>query len=82
MNIYLFCSPDIPDILQSAFRREGDSFLDDYEDDFEDEDDDDDDDELLATKISVEEMWETFRNNPTVRRLNGRRFSKEILKWL
>jgi hypothetical protein len=69
---------DIPDILKSAFKREDNGFLDDYEDDFEDDDDDDtdeiDDGDLLATRISVEEMWETFRNNPTVRKYNGKFF--------
>jgi hypothetical protein len=68
---------DIPDILKSAFKREDNGFLDDYEDDFEDDEDDDKDEaDLLITRISVEEMWETFRNNPTVRRYNGNFLTK------
>jgi hypothetical protein len=69
------CRRDIPDVLKSAYTRSGDSkdnnnsYLDEYEDDFEDEDEFEDD--LWETRVSVEEMWETFRANPTVRRVHS-----------
>jgi len=71
---FSFLRPDIPDILKSAYSRSGaaNSFLDDYEDDFEENDEDIETDDLWETRISVEEMWETFRANPTVRRFKGK----------
>ncbi len=73
-EILFECRRDIPDILKSAYTRSGasndnNSYLDEYEDDFEDEDEYEDD--LWETRVSVEEMWETFRANPTVRRFHG-----------
>jgi hypothetical protein len=67
-------SRDIPDILKSAYTRSGaskdnNSYLDEYEDDFEEDVEFEDD--LWETRVSVEEMWETFRANPTVRRFHG-----------
>jgi hypothetical protein len=74
MKMFSLSRSDIPDILKSAFRREdGDSMLEDYEDDFEDDDEDESVEagDLAEAKFSIDEMWETFRLNPTVRRYDG-----------